>query len=63
MLVALLLSLPRLLGFPATVLTGKKQESNEVEEKLKYEEARKVLNLYRELTDPEIIWLIYYSLY
>ncbi|WP_282115450.1 hypothetical protein [Pseudoalteromonas arctica] len=30
-------------------------------EKLKYEEARKVLNLYRELTDPEIIWLIYYS--
>lgn len=30
-------------------------------EELKYEEARKVLNLYRELTDPEIIWLIYYS--
>lgn len=29
---------------------------------LKYEEVRKILNLYRELTDPEIIWLIYYSL-
>ena len=31
-------------------------------DKLKYEEAKKILNLYRELTDPEIIWLIYYSL-
>lgn len=30
--------------------------------KLKYEEAKKILNLYRELTDPEVVWLIYYSL-
>ncbi|XOF33761.1 MAG: hypothetical protein ACL93V_00205 [Candidatus Electrothrix sp. YB6] len=29
---------------------------------MKYEEARKLINLYRELTDPEIVWLIYYSL-
>lgn len=29
---------------------------------LKYEESRKILNIFRELTDPEIIWLIYYSL-
>lgn len=29
---------------------------------MKYEEGRKLLNLYRELTDPEIIWLIFYSL-
>jgi hypothetical protein len=31
-------------------------------EQLKYSEARKLLNIYNELTDPEIIWLIYYSL-
>ena len=31
-------------------------------EDMKYEESRKFLNLYRELTDPEIVWLIYYSL-
>lgn len=31
-------------------------------DRLKYEEAKKILNLYRELTDPEVIWLIYYSL-
>ena len=31
-------------------------------EELRYEEIRKLLNIYRELTDPEIIWLIYYSL-
>jgi hypothetical protein len=31
-------------------------------EKLKYEESRKILNIYTELTDPEIVWLIYYSL-
>lgn len=31
-------------------------------DKLKYEEAKKIFNLYRELTDPEVIWLIYYSL-
>jgi len=31
-------------------------------DELKYEECRKVLNLYSELTDPEIVWLIYYSL-
>lgn len=31
-------------------------------EDLKYEESRKILNIFRELTDPEIIWLIYYSL-
>lgn len=31
-------------------------------DKLKYEESRKLLNLYAELTDPEIVWLIYYSL-
>ena len=28
---------------------------------LKYEESRKLINLYDELTDPEIVWLIYYS--
>lgn len=27
-----------------------------------YEESKKLLNLYRELTDPEIVWLIYYSM-
>jgi hypothetical protein len=31
-------------------------------DQLKYSEGRKLLNIYRELTDPEIIWLIYYSL-
>ncbi len=29
---------------------------------MKYAETRKLLNLYNELTDPEIVWLIYYSL-
>ena len=32
------------------------------DEELKYEESKKLLNLYSELTDQEIIWLIYYSL-
>ncbi len=32
------------------------------EDEIKYEKSKKLLNLYRELTDPEIIWLIYYSL-
>lgn len=32
------------------------------QEELRYEESRKLLNIYRELTDPEIVWLIYYSL-
>jgi len=31
-------------------------------EELMYEESRKLLNLFRDLTDPEILWLIYYSL-
>lgn len=31
-------------------------------EALKYEESRKLLNLYRDLTDPEVIWLLFYSL-
>ncbi len=31
-------------------------------EEVKYEESRKLLNLYRELADPEIVWLIFYSL-
>lgn len=31
-------------------------------EEVKYEESRKLLNLYKELTDPEIVWLIFYSL-
>jgi len=29
---------------------------------VKYEESRKLLNLYRELTDPELLWLIFYSM-
>lgn len=29
---------------------------------VKYEESRKLLNLYRDLTDPEILWLLYFSL-
>ena len=31
------------------------------QERLKYAEARKLLNIFRELTDPEILWLLYYS--
>ena len=31
-------------------------------EKFQYEQSRKLLNLYRELTDPEIVWLIFFSL-
>lgn len=31
-------------------------------EELEYEQARSLLNLYRELTDPEIIWLLFYSM-
>ena len=31
-------------------------------EELLYEESRKLLNLFRELTDPEILWLLYFSL-
>lgn len=31
-------------------------------EELKYEQARTLLGLYRDLTDPEIIWLLYYSM-
>lgn len=29
---------------------------------LEYEQARSLLNLYRNLTDPEIIWLLFYSM-
>lgn len=43
----------RLAHIIAHALSGKK---------LKYAEARKLLNIYSELTDPEIIWLILYSL-
>jgi hypothetical protein len=39
-------------------LVGRSLTGNE----LKYEESRKLLNLYRDLTDPEIVWLIYFSL-
>src|SRR5699024_3420397 len=31
-------------------------------EELEYERARSLLNLYRNLTDPEIIWLLFYSM-
>lgn len=31
-------------------------------EELKYEQSKTLLNLYKELTDPEIVWLIYYSM-
>ena len=31
-------------------------------EELKYAESRKLLNLFRELTDPEILWLVFYSM-
>lgn len=37
-------------------------EKSLTKENLKYEESRKILNIFRELTDPEVIWLIYYSL-
>jgi hypothetical protein len=39
-------------------LVSRSLTNNEV----KYEESRKLLNLYRDLTDPEIVWLIYFSL-
>jgi len=29
---------------------------------LEYEQARTLLSLYRDLTDPEIIWLLFYSM-
>lgn len=32
------------------------------QDELKYAETKKVLNLFRELTDPEVIWLLFYSL-
>jgi hypothetical protein len=31
-------------------------------EELEYEQERSLLNLYRDLTDPEIIWLLFYSM-
>lgn len=31
-------------------------------EEIKYEESLKLINLFRELTDPEILWLIFYSM-
>lgn len=31
-------------------------------DEVKYEESKKLLNIYRDLTDPEIVWLIFYSL-
>lgn len=31
-------------------------------EELEYEQARSLLNLYRNLSDPEIIWLLFYSM-
>lgn len=31
-------------------------------EEVEYEQARSLLNLYRNLTDPEIIWLLFYSM-
>ncbi|MFW6101559.1 MAG: hypothetical protein ACOC90_09240 [Bacteroidota bacterium] len=30
-------------------------------EKIKHAESKKLLNLFRELTDPEVLWLVYYS--
>lgn len=30
-------------------------------DKMKYSESKKILNIFRELTDPEILWLLYYS--
>lgn len=32
-----------------------------LDKELKYAESRKILNIYRELTDQEILWLIFYS--
>lgn len=32
------------------------------QKEIKFEESRKLLNLFRELTDPELLWLIFYSL-
>lgn len=31
-------------------------------DELDYEESKKILSLFRELTDPEVIWLLFYSL-
>jgi hypothetical protein len=31
-------------------------------EELEYAQARSLLNIYRDLTDPEIIWLLFYSM-
>lgn len=31
------------------------------QEKIKYAESKKLLNLFRELTDPEVLWLIFYA--
>lgn len=31
------------------------------QEQLRYQEAKKLLGLLRELTDPELLWLVYYS--
>lgn len=31
-------------------------------EEIKYEESRKLLNIFRDLTDPELLWLVYYSM-
>lgn len=39
-------------------LVGRSLSSDEI----RYEESRKLLNLYRDLTDPEIVWLLYFSL-
>lgn len=39
-------------------LVGRSLTSEEV----KYEESRKLLNLLRELSDPELLWLIFYSM-
>lgn len=32
------------------------------EKELEYEKSKTLLNLYRDLTDPEVIWLLYYSM-
>ncbi|MGB5853983.1 MAG: hypothetical protein WBH20_01805 [Oceanisphaera sp.] len=32
------------------------------QDEIRYEESKKILNIFRELTDPEVIWLIYFSL-
>lgn len=42
----------RIAQLVANALTG---------EELRYQESKKLLGLLRELTDPEILWLIYYS--